>query len=108
MVEFDVSFDITSGQVGDTTLTTAQLAIHKHTATTTVSGSRVNTGSTGGGFAADEGGYTNFSSATASTSISNTGGDEAHTHSLVGASAGGTMTSDFAVKYANMIICIKD
>jgi len=90
------SVTITSGTVGATTLSTAQLASHSHTYITSGSGGGGGIGQVAAGFVLDPG------------VIQNTGGNATHTHSLTGVVAGGTFTSDFAVKYVNMIVATKN
>lgn len=95
---------ITSGQVGSTTLSTAQLASHTHPAQTNFSYAYnlVSSGRQSGGANVVE----QFSSSRAVT-VTSAGSSTSHTHSLVGAVAGGNFTSDFAVKYVDVIICTK-
>lgn len=88
------SINITSGNVGDTTISVAQLASHVHSYVT-----NQNTGGGQGGGGADTGGR--------GTETGAAGGSQSHTHSLVGAQASGNFTSNFAVKYVNVIICTK-
>jgi len=99
------SINITSGQVGDTVLSSDQLASHFHTISIETSG--------------NSGGGTNWARWNAGTQNPSYGpppaaqtdslsGNNSHTHSLVGAAAGGNFTSDFSVKYANFIICSKN
>jgi hypothetical protein len=87
---------ITSGQVGDTTLTTNQLASHVHF----IGGS----GNAGGGFNSVAG---SASGRDAGVNSDPAGGDQSHTHTLAGAQAIGNFTSDFGVKYVNVIACTK-
>jgi hypothetical protein len=95
------SINITSGQVGDTALSEAQLASHIHSSPALPPTPQPI--SPYDGWAA---GNRYTSSASAFTGA--TGGSAVHTHSLVGAAAGGNFTSDFSVKYANFIICSKN
>jgi hypothetical protein len=92
------SINITSGQVGDTALTTAQLASHGHTGI-----GQTTTGGTGGQSCNDFGQGFNTPNLVASA-----GSSAVHTHSLVGAAANGNFTSNFAVKYVNYITCSKN
>jgi len=89
------SVTITSGQVGNTSLSIAQLAAHDH--------SYVNNpprrGTSGGG-AAD--GADSQAATTGST-----GSGDTHTHTLIGVVAGGNFTSDFNLNYTDVIICVK-
>jgi hypothetical protein len=91
------SINITSGQVGDTTLSEAQLASHAHN----FQGAVVYV-SPGSGSVQIYGGppYGN-------TLTDAAGGNAAHTHSLVGANANGNFTSNFAVEYIDMILATK-
>jgi hypothetical protein len=82
---------ITSGQVGDTVLSEAQLASHVHAVAVGGGGGAGASGTRDGGF----------------FNTQPTGGNQAHTHSLVGAQANGTFTSNFGVKYVDMIVCQK-
>jgi hypothetical protein len=89
------SVTITSGQVGDTTLSVAQLASHIHGYTLTLPQRPT---SSGGG---NDG---------ANTSLNNTdatGNNDTHTHTLIGVVAGGNFTSDFNVNYTDVIIGVK-
>ena len=85
------SINITSGQVGDTSLSEAQLASHSH------SSPQFSTDAAGGVGQGVEGGSTG-----------STGGNAVHTHSLAGVAANGNFTSNFAVKYVNYITCSKN
>jgi cytoskeletal protein CcmA (bactofilin family) len=89
------SINITSGQVGDTALSEAQLASHTHQIPNRSGGG------VGTGFQSQIGG-------TGTGSLGFTGGDAVHTHSLAGVAANGNFTSDFAVKYVNYITCSKN
>jgi hypothetical protein len=89
------SINITSGQVGDTALSEAQLASHIHAISTTPLFNGANGGEV----------YINQFVAQNTTAA---GSNAVHTHSLAGAAAVGNFTSDFSVKYANFIICSKN
>ena len=86
-----------SGNVGATTITTAQMARHTHSFTYysatpgggTVSALQIGTG-------------TATSSSIKNKSVSSTGGNGSHTHSL-----SGTATVDLSVKYVDAILCKK-
>jgi hypothetical protein len=92
------SINITSGQVGDTALSTAQLASHGHNAR-----GQTTTGGTGGQSCNDFGqGFTT------TDLVTTAGGNAVHTHSLVGAAAGGNFTSNFDLQYIDMILASKD
>jgi hypothetical protein len=95
------SINITSGQVGDTALSTAQLASHSHTVSPAYN-LQVQGPNAGGNQFYSSGGQQFYTA-----SIDNTGSSAVHTHSLVGAAAGGNFTSDFSVKYVNYITCSK-
>jgi hypothetical protein len=99
------SINITSGQVGDTVLSTTQLASHFHTISIEASGN----GGGGQNWARWNAGNVNpsYGPPPAAQTDGLTGND-VHTHSLVGAAANGNFTSNFAVKYANFIICSKN
>jgi hypothetical protein len=84
------SINITSGQVGDTALTEAQLASHSHSSVDIL------TLGVGSGIGAIRSSATGFA-----------GSNATHTHSLAGAAAVGNFTSNFAVKYVNYITCSK-
>lgn len=88
------SINITSGQVGDAVLSAAQLASHQHN-TNGQSGQQGVSHPTGNG--------SQFNGPL----VSPTGGNAAHTHSLAGAAAVGNFTSDFGVKYIDMILAAK-
>jgi hypothetical protein len=96
------SVTITSGNVGDTVLTTDQLAAHTHSLNINLTGN----------FAC--GGGVNFSSCQgtldgpASPASSTAGSSAVHTHSLVGAIADGNFTSNFALQYIDMILVTKN
>jgi len=89
-----------SGTVGDTTLTTAQIPSHNHTFEYAPG---VVTRSEGGN------GNSIFSNPFTGTT-SSTGGGGSHTHSFTASSSGSfTGTAmDFAVQYVDLIICSKD
>jgi hypothetical protein len=89
------SINITSGQVGDSALSESQLASHTHPIPNRSGGGL------GVGFQSQIGG-------TGTGGVGFTGGNAGHTHSLAGVGATGNFTSNFAVKYANFIICSKD
>jgi hypothetical protein len=88
--------NITSGQVGNTVLSIAQLASHNHTT------GRVFTQMPG---PATPIGGNNYD-LTFDTGF--TGGNAAHTHSLVGAIANGNFTANLGVQYIDVIACSKD
>ena len=88
------SVTITSGNVGNTTLTSGQLAAHVHSVVLQPNG---NDWSQGGNP------YGTFNSPT-----NPTGGSGTHTHSLVGAVADGNFTSNFALQYIDMILASKN
>ena len=90
------SVTITSGQVGNSTLSIAQLAAHDHTYTLTLP----QRGTSGGG--ANDGANPNPGNVTGST-----GSGDTHTHTLIGVVAGGNFTSDFNLNYTDVIICVK-
>jgi hypothetical protein len=91
------SINITSGQVGDTVLSEGQLASHAHGYIRSQDSNRRITGNAPscntGVFGDNTGG---------------TGGNQSHSHSLAGAAAVGDFSSNFAVKYANFVVCSKD
>jgi hypothetical protein len=89
------SVTITSGQVGDTSLSIAQLAAHDHSYVNNPPRRGVNSGG-----AAD--GADNQAATTGST-----GSGDTHTHTLIGVVAGGNFTSDFNLNYTDVIICVK-
>jgi hypothetical protein len=95
------SINITSGQVGDTALSEAQLASHIHSSPSLPPAP--NPISPYDGWSAGNRWTTSDNAFTGAT-----GSSAVHTHSLVGAAAGGNFTSDFSVKYANFIICSKN
>jgi hypothetical protein len=95
------SINITSGTVGNTTLSTAQLATHSHTLTL----------STVGNFNCGGGAYFNSctdAGGSPAPAFSSTGGDASHTHSLVGTAAAGNFTSDFNLQYVDVILASKN
>ena len=96
------SINITSGSVGNTTLSTAQLAAHSHTLTIdTVS----NMNCPGGGYLNS---CTFSIDGSGSPPYASTGGDGLHTHSLVGTAAAGNFTSDFNLQYVDIILASKN
>jgi hypothetical protein len=95
------SINITSGSVGDTSLSTAQLASHAHATTFDGQGFYSNTG---GGSRTAGGG----SEQVIGFAMSANGGSAVHTHSLAGAAANGNFTSNFDLQYIDMILASKD
>jgi hypothetical protein len=91
------SINITSGQVGDTVLSVGQLASHNHAYIRSNDSNRRITGNA-----------PSCNTGVFQDGTSNEGNNEAHSHSLAGAAAVGNFSSNFAVKYANFIICSKD
>lgn len=89
------SINITSGQVGDSTISEAQLGSHAHSYQSSVNTS----GAVPGGGANGQ----NYGQTTGAA-----GGNQAHTHSLAGAAAVGNFTTNFAVEYIDMILASKD
>jgi len=89
------SVTITSGQVGDTTLTVAQLASHDHA--NVFSAGYAESGNAFGWRLWPSDGFT-----------SPTGGSAVHTHSLIGVVAGGNFSSNFAVQYVDVIAASKN
>jgi hypothetical protein len=96
------SINITSGSVGDTVLSDAQLASHVHLSNFDADNPGTSFPTAGGA------GGRGAPYPRTPTNVGSTGGNATHTHSLVGAAAGGNFTSDFSVKYANFIICSKN
>jgi hypothetical protein len=94
------SMTITSGQVSDTTLSTAQLAAHSHPLCPSIDGNvfggAVNVKNLFAGALSIDTSY-----------LGNTGSNSPHSHSLVGSIASGSFTSDFNVDYLDVIICTK-
>ena len=90
---------ITSGQVGNTTLTTAQLASHSHLLNRTIS--------TLGSQTMNSSYLAAGTNPAGPESVQSAGSSQSHTHSLIGVAAGGNFVSDFGVKYVDMILCIK-
>jgi hypothetical protein len=91
---------ITSGQVGDTTLTIAQMPSHDHT----VDAIALGCGNVSNGPLQDR-----PAPGCSSVGLSGlTGGGSSHTHTLIGAVAGGSFTSNFDVTYVNIIACTKN
>jgi hypothetical protein len=89
------TINITSGQVGDTSLTTAQLASHTHAITSTPLFNGANGGEV----------YINQLVASNTTAA---GSNAVHTHSLAGAAAVGNFTSNFNLQYIDMILASKN
>jgi hypothetical protein len=88
------SINITSGQVGFSSLSEGQLAAHTHSY-----------------IWAGDNGATPGGGATGQAYIIGTGaagGNQGHTHSLAGAAATGNFTSNFSVKYADFIVCTRN
>ena len=85
-----------SGSVGDTTLTVDQIPSHNHQINGHQGGS---TGSTSPGSSA-----TSNTAYTNTTAIQNTGGGEAHTHSLTDAS----VTADMDLEFIDILLASKD
>ena len=86
-----------SGNVGKTTLTTAQMPKHGHTLNKRPGYSTLtDVARVASGYPADGSPYTN------TTDIANTGGSTSHTHTL-----SGTATIALNVKYTDVIICAK-
>lgn len=86
-----------SGNVGATTLTTAQMPKHGHTLNKRPGYSTLtDVARVASGYPADGSPYTN------TTDIANTGGSTSHTHTL-----SGTATIALNVKYTDVIICAK-
>ena len=101
---------ITSGQVGDTSLTVAQLAAHSHGASLT--GTNALNGLIGanqyaGGFGFAIQGSTS-GNVGGSVTIADAGSGDPHTHSLVGVVAGGNFTSNFDLQYVDVIAASKN
>jgi hypothetical protein len=96
------SVTITSGDVGNTVLTTDQLAAHTHPLVI----------STVGNFNCGGGAYlsncTSPINGPGSPASSTAGSSAVHTHSLVGAVADGNFTSNFALQYIDMILVTKN
>jgi hypothetical protein len=91
------TLNVTSGQVGDTSLSEAQLASHTHSYIESDNGSRRITGTAP---ACNNGVFPAITGAT--------GGGSTHTHSLIGAVAGGNFTTDFDLQYIDMILASKN
>jgi len=92
---------ITSGQVGATTLTSTQLASHNHTLTLAAAGNM----NCGGGVYWDSCSDIGFTA----TVISDAAGlNGSHTHSLVGAAASGSFTSNFDLQYVDFLFASKN
>jgi hypothetical protein len=91
---------ITSGQVGDTTLTIAQMPSHDHT----VDAIALGCGNVSNGPSQDR-----PAPGCSSVGLSGLeGGGGSHSHTLIGVVAGGSFTSDFNVTYVNIIACTKN
>jgi hypothetical protein len=86
---------ITSGQVGDASLSIGQLASHQHGCSNdsviaaTTQGGQVRTAGAGG------------------VQTSAVGSNAAHTHTLAGAAAVGNFTSNFDLQYVDMLLAAK-
>ncbi len=93
------SISITSGNVGSTTLSVAQLASHDHASGLTYWLEGGTSGATN-----DRSGLTSNVPILSGSAGSNAG----HTHSLAGVSTTGNFTSNFAVKYVDMIVASKN
>jgi hypothetical protein len=97
-----VSITAVSGSAGNTTLSTPQIPSHSHSSTTG------NNNPTGLRFPI----ATNFFGGTINTfSVSNTGGDGAHSHPFSFSSGSGTFSGNainLAVKYVDVIRATKD
>jgi hypothetical protein len=91
------SINITSGSVGDTTLSEAQLGSHTHSAERF---QETGSGLRGGGSGTI---YSNVGTPTGAA-----GGNAVHTHSLAGAAAVGNFVSNFDLLYVNYITCSKN
>jgi hypothetical protein len=98
-----------AGTVGDTTLTTAQIPSHTHTATVTDPGHRhaLNGGNLGAfstGYGGAPGNNSNGEYATTGITVSNssTGGGSSHTHTFTGTAI------NLAVSYVDVILATKD
>jgi hypothetical protein len=89
------SVTITSGQVGDTTLSVAQLATHAHP--NVFSSGYSEAGNAFGWRLYPDDGFTDVAGSSAT-----------HTHSLVGAVAGGNFSSNFALQYVDVIAASKN
>jgi hypothetical protein len=93
------TFNITSGSVGATTLSIAQMPSHNHSYTLTniISATPQFPGYVAGG------GAQSYDAVTTGSQ----GGSGSHTHSLAGATGASTNTGDFALKYVNFIVATK-
>jgi hypothetical protein len=92
------SVTITSGQVGDTTLSVAQLASHDH---------YLGNVCTWGGSVDDPPGAGNNHNNSQPTSAT-AGSSDVHTHTLIGVVAGGNFTSNFDLQYVDVIAASKN
>jgi hypothetical protein len=98
-----------AGTVGDTTLTTAQIPSHTHTATVTdpghrhaLNGGNLGAGSTGYGGAPGNNSNGEYATTGITVSNSSTGGGSSHTHTFTGTAI------DLAVSYVDVILATKD
>lgn len=91
---------ITSGQVGATTLSTAQIPSHNHA----VNAIALGCGNVANGPVQDR----STPGCNSVNSSEFTGGGDSHTHTLIGAVAGGNFNSNFDVQFANIILCSKN
>jgi hypothetical protein len=95
------SINITSGQVGDTALSTAQLASHSHLVNVNQCGCWPGS--------SDNDRQTSEAYTTGRTRNTQTeGSNGVHSHSLVGAAAGGNFVSNFDLQYIDMILATKN
>jgi hypothetical protein len=92
------SINITSGQVGDTSLSEAQLASHAH-------GVAVGGAS---GYVQSGGGAEIYFAQVSGGATDGAGGNATHTHSLAGVGANGNFTSNFDLQYIDMILASKN
>jgi hypothetical protein len=98
-----------AGTVGDTTLTTAQIPSHTHTATVTdpghrhaLNGGNLGAGSTGYGGAPGNNSNGEYATTGITVSNSSTGGGSSHTHTFTGTAI------NLAVSYVDVILATKD
>ena len=98
-----------AGTVGDTTLTTAQIPSHTHTATVTdpghrhaLNGGNLGSGSTGYGGAPGNNSNGEYATTGITVSNSSTGGGNSHTHTFTGTAI------NLAVSYVDVILATKD
>jgi hypothetical protein len=98
-----------AGTVGDTTLTTAQIPSHTHTATVTdpghrhaLNGGNLGSGSTGYGGAPGNNSNGEYATTGITVSNSSTGGGSSHTHTFTGTAI------NLAVSYVDVILATKD